>query len=707
MDDRTHHSPSWHRVAHATPRLRPDARFTRQTFRGETWHIIEEPMSGQFARLDTGAYTLVQQLNGSRTVDNALARVEARLRDDAPTRHEAVTLLARLASLGLLLTPTRTDAPALVRAARRQRVRETRGYLSSLLFARIPLVNPMPLVEPLSRTVGWLVSPIGAALWIVLIAFGIAAVLSDPERLARGLGDALLVEHPLVLALVFVVLKLIHELAHAVACRTLGKRSDPSGDAGVVRTLGVMLLVLVPVPYVDATSAWSLPDKWKRALVSAAGMIVELAIAAIAAVVWATAGEGTLAERLALATMLLASVATLLFNANPLLRFDAYYILTDLIESPNLAQRSRDAVRTLWTRAILNITDDRPPTTHAGERLTLILYGLASWAYRVLLALVIILSIIEQRLLIGSVLIVAALVQFVVIPLFKSARFLATDPRIETRRLRAAGATVGALLVLLALLTLIPLPRHTTLAGVATPVDSRTITVPDAGRLAWLAAEGSLVQEGDALVRIESAGLGSQLAQLRAETDRLDARRRAASAAQQPAEAKRLADRIASLRERQADLRSRIDALTITAPFAGSWSTQQAHRLLGQHVPFGREIGVLHAESSRVVAPVPQGMVTALEREGRRPTLRLHHSPARTLDAHDLRIIRVDEPGERPRPTFRARASTDWGGNVPRPGASLSLRVRLDDRTLAERLVAVLRRALRERQHVGPGTTAR
>ena len=133
------------------------------------------------------------------------------------------------------------------------------------------------------------------------------------------------------------VVKVLHELGHALACKHFG---------GEVPEMGVLLLVFVPCLYCDVTDAWRFPSKWQRILVSAAGMLVELVIASVATIVWWYAQPG-LVQLVALDVMIICTVNTLAVNGNPLLRYDGYYILSDLVESPNLWQRSRDALSNL------------------------------------------------------------------------------------------------------------------------------------------------------------------------------------------------------------------------------------------------------------------------------------------------------------------------------------------------------------------------
>jgi putative peptide zinc metalloprotease protein len=204
-----------------------------------------------------------------------------------------------------------------------------------------------------------------------------------PE-LSNSFSDRVLaVDNLFVLYLVFPLIKALHELGHASATKAGG---------GEVHDLGIVLLVLLPVPYVEASAATVFKSKYRRALVGAAGMGVELFVAAIAFYIWLLVEPG-LVRAILFNVMLIASVSTLLFNGNPLLRYDAYYILADLIEIPNLAVRSTRYWGYLIERYILGVHDAEAPDASWAEKVWFLFYGFASTLYRIFVTIVIALFI--------------------------------------------------------------------------------------------------------------------------------------------------------------------------------------------------------------------------------------------------------------------------------------------------------------------------
>src|ERR1700730_17404089 len=154
-----------------------------------------------------------------------------------------------------------------------------------------------------------------------------------------------------------------------------------------------MFLVFIPTPYVDASTAWAFPNKWHRIFVGSAGMIVELFFASLMSFIWMSTGDiNSVVAQLAFNAMLIASVTTLVFNANPLLRYDGYYILSDFLEIPNLRQKSSEYALGLIKRHLFGVkaTQPLPPIL---QRFWLLLYAVASGIYRIFVGFVIILVV--------------------------------------------------------------------------------------------------------------------------------------------------------------------------------------------------------------------------------------------------------------------------------------------------------------------------
>jgi putative peptide zinc metalloprotease protein len=268
-------------------------------------------------------------------VGEAWELVGGQLADDAPTQPEVIQILSQLHSANLLETDVSADAMVLLRRHKQQMKQKMQGRLMNILFPRIPIWDPdrflcrwMPVVRPL-------LSKIGAIVWLIVVMAAVVAIVPRWEDVAKAARNSIAPGNWLWLWAVFVGIKFIHECGHAFACRRFG---------GEVHEMGIMFLVFIPTPYVDASTAWAFPSRWARMFVGAAGMIVELFVASILAFVWLNTNSNELINQLAYNAMLIASVSTIVFNANPLLRYDGYYMLSDFLEIPNLQRKSTEYI---------------------------------------------------------------------------------------------------------------------------------------------------------------------------------------------------------------------------------------------------------------------------------------------------------------------------------------------------------------------------
>ncbi len=469
--------------------------------------------------------------------------------------------------------------------------------LRNPLALRLPVFNPdgfldrtMNLVRPIFSLPGFLV-------WLALVGTGVVlAGLHRAELTADVLDRTLTLHGATLVLLAYPLVKAAHELGHAYACKRWG---------GAVHEMGVMLLVLFPVPYVDASSASAFPRVWQRALVGAAGIMVELALAAIAMIVWVEVSPGAV-RATAFNVMLIGGVSTLLFNGNPLLRFDGYYVLCDLIGIPNLAQRGSRYMLYLVQRYGFGQTTLDSPAETIGEKRWLVGYTLASTGYRLMLTLGIALLLASRFLLVGALLGSWSVASLVVWPLLKGVLHVARSPRLAGRRSRAlAVAAVLAGVPALALFA-VPVPYGTMAQGVVQVPEAAMLRSATEGVVRRvLATPGNLVHKGDPILELEEPALPAALAVVEAQRDELQLR----------LEAVLLTDRVSAelLREqvRRAEAmvvlgRTRMGELIVHAPRDGVLVLPEAGDLPGRFLHRGDSLGDVLASGDvtiRVVVP--------------------------------------------------------------------------------------------------------
>ncbi|MEM9414497.1 MAG: PqqD family peptide modification chaperone [Planctomycetota bacterium] len=610
--DRPTFHESWYRVAQLRPRLRSLVQSYRQHYRDAVWQVLRDPGSNKFYRLDESNYYLVGLLDGQRSVDDVWKIATEQLGHDAPTQGEVIQLLGQLYTNNLLEADLPPDVEGMFDRYRKRKQREVTGYLTNILFARIPLYDPDRLLGRWVGVLGWLFSPVGIVLWFGLIGFGGYTLLSggkfdlivqqtmgDPTASVEGVlapGNLWL----LYVAMVFT--KLLHEFGHGICCKYFGKRRHSGGE---VHATGVMLLAFMPIPYIDASSSWALRSKWQRAFVAAAGMYVELALAAVAAIVWANTDPATTINQLAFNVIFIASVTTLLFNANPLIRFDGYYILSDLIEMPNLAQRSKDYLNYLCKKYAYKVRRPRDPARTPGERPVLLTYGIASFFYRIFITVTIIWFVADKLFFIGAAMAVAAVIGFVFVPLGKFIRYLFTNAELTRTRGRSIAITAATLAVLVGLVGFVPVPEWKTAQAVVEPAREADIHARTEGYLVEVLPTGSWsgagVEDGAVLFQGENTELAMERARVLAQLRLSRAQYKQRLAQGESAAARAVNDQIAALQQRLDHIEAMQSDLTIRAPFAGRWSVGQGDSVTGRYVHRGEAVGRLVADDDPYV----------------------------------------------------------------------------------------------------------
>jgi putative peptide zinc metalloprotease protein len=504
-------SQNWSRVNRLTPTLRPHVQITRQLFRGDPWHVVHDPVSNNFFRLNPVAYHFVGMLDGKRSIDEVWRMTLDKFGDAAPTQNEVINLLGQLNQSNLLRVDMPPDAAPLLERHRRRKMKHWAGQAMSILFMRFPLFNPDRLISWVYPLVRPILSRFGAVMWLVWMCFCAYVFLPKMGGFLRSAESVLAPANWGWMILLFIVTKAVHEMGHGLMCKRFG---------GVVPEFGIMLLVLFPAPFVDATSSWSFPDKWKRLLVAAAGMIFELAIAAGAALLWVYYSEhdpGSLGQQLSYNVVFLASVTTILFNANPLLRFDGYYMLSDILEIPNLYERAQRQLKWLIQRYAYGIEMATPSSSDPGERARLTAYGIASGIYRVLVLAGIILFISGQFVEIGLMLATWSFIAWAVIPLCKFVHWLTTSPALGEHRIRAVSVTLGVLALIMVGIGAIPVEQHRRAQGVIESERRADVSMLTTGFVTRVFVDnGDYVHEGDTILVADNVELRSRKAELQA-----------------------------------------------------------------------------------------------------------------------------------------------------------------------------------------------
>ncbi len=601
------YSQQWYRVAGLHPRLRPHVVIHRHVYRGIPWYVTQDPVSGRFHRFDAAAYRVIGLMDGRLSLAEIWERVVEALGDEVPTQDEIIQLLAALHRADLVQTERLPDIDELFERERKRSRRERLQAVKAPLSIRIPLFDPDRLLEWMRPLARFLFSLPGFIAWASIVGLAAVNALGHFEALTGDVVDRVLSLGNLpAFTLAFIVVKALHEFGHALAVKRWG---------GEVHEMGIMLLVLFPVPYVDASAAASFPERHRRMVVGAAGMMVEVFVASLALFVWLQAEPG-LVRALAYNVMFIAGVSTVIFNGNPLLRFDGYYILADAIGIPNLGQRANRYLGYLVQRHLFRLDDARSPESGAsGEAAWFVFFAIASYVYRLVVMLGIALFIAGRFFTLGAILAVWAIFQSLLLPLGRQLRFLLTSPVLRERRRFALGVTAIAVGAVLLLVAIVPAPYAVTVQGVVwVPEDAWVRAGIDCRLVSVLASPGTEVEAGQPLMRCEAPELEAEAAIVDAQVEEL--RRRRDLEAVRDRVLVRLTEReLEHLEARRRDIARRLAARTIRSPVDGRFVVEHARDLDGRYLRQGERLAYVlpqgRATTIRAVVPLEDAPLAA------------------------------------------------------------------------------------------------
>ncbi|MFK7829406.1 MAG: HlyD family efflux transporter periplasmic adaptor subunit [Congregibacter sp.] len=624
-------SDNWYRVKFLTPALRPHALLHRQEFRGAIWYVLEDSSSSRFHRFNSAAYQFIGLMDGRRSVHAIWEIVNTLLGDDAPRQDEIIQLLGQLHQVDALQTNISPDVQEIFRRSEEHELQQRWRPLKTPLGLRVPLVDPDRFLDRTLPFVRFVYSKGFAVVWLLIVSLAMLlaganwGVLVDTVRL-----QALAPDNLLLLLLVYPLVKLIHELGHAYAAKLYG---------GEVHEIGAMFLVFIPVPYVDASAATTFADRGMRMLVSAMGMLAEMWLAALALFLWLSVEPGWV-SRICLNIMLIGGVSTVLFNGNPLLRFDGYYLLADAIGIPNLAQRSNNYLAYLVQSRLFGMQNARSPVTAPGEAPWFVIYGIASFCYRLLLLTVICFFLVKELFLLGVLLALWAIYNQLCLPMLKQLRFLVNDPRLRNRRARAIVVCALGVGCMASVVALLPVSSLTRFEGVIWPPDDTHLVAGTEGFVdVVLQPAGAVVTRGQPLIRLSNLQHRGDMAVKLAQMDELTARFRQARVADR-VKTQLIQEEISGLQSEIDLLRRKIDSLVVRSPIDGMFVSANSEDLPGQDVRQGDVLGyVVNQDRALARVMVTQQDQDRMSRRIEAIELWLAGSPERVLRGELRRTV--------------------------------------------------------------------
>lgn len=561
-------------------RLRTDLVFRRQVSgAASSYYVIEDPVRSNFHRVGMAEYTFISLLDGNTSIAAAVAETATRAGGEAFTETQAAALSSWLVDSGLASTDQSASSARLNLAAGKVQRKKVRERLNPLML-KVSLGNPKHVLNFCEPVTSWFFGSIGFCFWAVAVVLGGYLVSAHWSQLS-SVRTVLSPDNWIWLAITWLVLKFIHETAHGIACRRFG---------GHCSEAGLMFLLFVPLPYVNVTTSWRFGSRWKRVIVAAAGMYAEVFLAAVAMMVW-TETESEIIRHHAVNVMVTAGVSTLLFNCNPLMKFDGYYILCDLIQVPNLAMHGQQDFHFCVKRLFLGVTGQAPEWPE-GHWVLIRLYGIAAFAWRILICFSLAFAAGQIFHGAGIVLAVAAVVLWVAVPTWEFAEYLVVGDRVNPpKRLRLAGLSIAFTLVGLLIWHKVPYVERLRFPAIVAYEPVIAIRAAASGFVTVVAVEtGAEVEAGTVLLRLHNPELEARIVQLKLAIEQSDLsatgfHRQGHLAAWQVEQKNKVA-----LQARLSELEDQHRKLTITATKSGTVLSRDPGDLYGQWVNVGSQV---------------------------------------------------------------------------------------------------------------------
>jgi putative peptide zinc metalloprotease protein len=588
-------SSQWFRVAPLKPRLKGHVRVRRHLYRGRVWYAVEDRTSGKHHRFNQATWRLLCGMDGQHTLQQLWDRLLTRLHDQTPPQEDIVQLLGQLYSADLIGFDVTPDVAELLTRREQQQSQRWKSRLLNPMSLRFPLWDPDAFLGRLVQALSPLHGPFGWALWWGVVLSALFVLPAHWRELTQNFSDRIFsVDNLWVMALAFPLLKGVHELAHGWAVKVRG---------GEVHEMGLMLLMFYPVPYVDASSAHAFAARRDRVRVGASGMVAELFLAALAFILWVLLEPGLL-RSVAYNMVMLGSLTTLLFNANPLMRYDGYFILQDLIEVPNLGQRANQHWQYLATRHLFGVVQQLPPPATRAERRWFLAYAPSAWAYRLTVTLGIAWVVAGHYFFLGVLMALWALVTGVGMPLVKGLYTVFTQPPYTSRRRQVSSVLVGAGATLAFLLFVVPMPYHTSAQGVISLPDKAVLRAAASGFVTEVRRSGGgAVSPSDVVLETWQPSLQAKLDEQLARVDEAQTRLDAAWGIK-PAEAGQLQEKLKSEVAALERLTDELAHLSVRPQVKGQLLLDQAQDLPGRYVHKGDVLGHVVGQHPPVVKVV-------------------------------------------------------------------------------------------------------
>lgn len=605
--------------------------WNEQTQRGVTWYVLQNEATGEHARVNSTAYAVLSRFDGKRSLQDVLSEVDG-LAEHRVSETMMLQLLEKLQRIGALVDCDIIDSNTLRKDHWRQiRAGRFKRWLNPLAV-RINLFDPDALLTSVAPAFAFLFNKKTVWLWLAVVLVAVFSLISNWSQITQEFSTRTLRLQTLWwFALLYPLMKLLHEFSHALCIKHWG---------GQIRDVGISLLLLIPVPYVDASDVYSTHTKRQRMILTAAGMCSEMFVASLALLLWFWIEPGYIRDAL-FSIFIIGGVTTFFFNANPLLKFDGYYLLQDALDMPNLAARTTVWMNYAFKHNVLGVQTVAKPYVSSRESMWLTLYGVGVILYKPILTITIVLFLWRAYPLLGALLTLFALLHQWLLPAAKGLRWVITSSELQGLRSRALGL-VFCLCCVVTTLLLIPMPSTTKVQGVVAASEQGEVFSETDGVVTLVHANpGDAVTLGDKLITLSNPDLARDIHRVDAELSALDTDRVASlqrNADGTAADHATLTAERERLQSRRDDLQRRVNALVITAQQDGTFAPSDQHLLPGRYLHKGERVGyVVTGNDWTVRTLVPEKKAAQLRAGVENASVRLAESVDTEIVARVLR----------------------------------------------------------------------
>jgi putative peptide zinc metalloprotease protein len=494
-------------------RKRPDLVARRQHYLGRTYWVVKDPVGLQYFRFQEEEFAILQMLDGTISMDEIKERFEDEFPPQKITLDELQQFLGMLHRSGLVVADVTGQGRQLRLRRDKRKRQEWLQTLGNILCIRFKGFDPERVLNFLYPYFRWFFSVPALAFCLLLALSALMLVLAEFDVFRSKLPefkDFFNIHNAFLLALTLGVTKVFHEFGHGLACKHFG---------GECHEIGIMILVLTPCLYCNVSDSWMLPNKWHRAIIGAAGIYVELMIASICTFLWWFSVPGLL-NSLCLNAMFICSVSTVLFNGNPLLRYDGYYILSDLTEIPNLRQKATTILSRKLGEWCLGMEMSEDPFLPESNQIFFALFSIAAAVYRWIIAFSIcwfLYRLFDSYHLkfVGQLVVAASLWALFFTPLYQLGKFFYVPGRLDKVKKTHMYVTLSVLAAVVLVVLFLPLP-HSVLATFEIQArDAESVYVGVPGKLIAIEVKpGRQVEKGTPLGQLRNIELEEEIAKL-------------------------------------------------------------------------------------------------------------------------------------------------------------------------------------------------